>query len=138
MMGSTSGTFDHVSDELKFLRQLKMTKGQAAATFHLYRTITGSHRTDEGVSALRDPSSQQLLFGKKEIKEASLNYCHQLLQNHEVDDSYRNEIYIENLLHYFRANVPDPTGGDDESCILSFDDFQKRISAVGRKNKEKY
>ena len=36
------------------------------------------------------------------LKDASLNYCIKLLQNSNVDPEFKDEIWLENLLHNYR------------------------------------
>ena len=63
-----------------------------------------------------------------------MNYVKELLQSDAPDMSYSNEIYIENLLHYLRANYE----GDQENDHLSYQDFAKRLKVIEAKYKDKY
>ena len=72
---------------------------------------------------MKDPeNNNNLIFSKEEIKSASLKYCVELLQNNVIDSDYANEIYIENLLHYYRT-MTTVEEQPDEGDNLEYNDF---------------
>ena len=73
-----------------------------------------------------------ILFSDK-LKEVSLKYCANLLDNQKVDKDFADEIECENLVHYPR--MKEDTNDVEE---LSRDEFEKRLKLLATKSKEKY
>ena len=101
--------------------------------FNVLNKIRGQKKQGTELVAMKDPVTGDLIFEPKALKEASLNYCVNLLQNTEVDPEYEAEIYIENLLHYLRSKEE-----NQEDDKLEFSDFLKRIKKISSKNSDKY
>ena len=82
---------------------------------------------------MKDPESNILITEPLRLKEVSLEYCVNLLQNDVVDPEYEKEIQTENLVHYLRCH--DDSSSDER---LQFSDFEARLSKVALKCPEKY
>ena len=74
-----------------------------------------------------------MVFDPEALKDASINYCVKLLQNNKVDPEFKDEIELENLLHYYRMME---NCQDDEE--LSMEDFQNRLKKIDSKCSDKY
>ena len=85
---------------LKKLEDVKKDKGKAAAVFTLKEKILGKKKIGQEPTILKDPDTGKELSKHDEIKEASLNYCVQLLTNLQPKDEYRE--IIEDLERFTR------------------------------------
>ena len=54
---------------------------------------------------MKNPETNEFIFKPEEIRETSLKYCVNLLNNKNVDPAFQDEIEFENLIHYFRMKT---------------------------------
>ena len=50
-----------------------------------------------------DPKSNLQIFEPKQIKEASLQYCHDLLNTRKNDEEYQKYYFIQDMIHIIRS-----------------------------------
>ena len=70
-------------DELTSLKRTKEEKGKSAAVYNLQQRILGKKNSPLDAIAVEDPSSGIIVDEPERIKEISLKYCADLLQNRE-------------------------------------------------------
>ena len=124
---------EHIETELKRISDVTSSKSKVAAVFDVLNRNRGGKHQNQELVAMKDPVSSDLILDPSHLKEISLEYCVNLLQNDDVDLSFASEIYTENLVHYLRCY-------EESSCdeSLLFSDFVSRISSVASKCPEKY
>ena len=81
-----------------------------------------------------DPKSNLQIFEPKQIKEASLQYCHDLLNTRKNDEEYQKYYFIQDMIHIIRS------GWDkyEDEDIITKEDFDKRLKILKSKYKDKY
>ena len=67
--------------EIGKLKDMKSKKGKSAAIFHLKDKVVGRKKTGQEATTMIDPVTSEELVTRGKIKEASLNYCVDLLTN---------------------------------------------------------
>ena len=120
--------------KLEQIADIKKTKGKTSAIFSTLNSIRGKKKTGPEMVAMKDPETGNMIFDPEALKSASVDYCVKLLQNTNVDPEFKDDIDIENLLHYYRMMVNDQNDQEE----LTYDDFQTRNKKIGSKNGEKY
>ena len=101
--------------------------------FDLLNRNRGGKQQSAELVAMKDPITGDLILEPSRLKEISLDYCVNLLQNNDIDPEFAKEIYAENLLHYLRSYE---ISSYDEN--LEYSDFEARMSTVALKYPEKY
>ena len=86
------------------LRNLKETKGRAAAVFNLKKSILGSSISSREPYIVIDPNTGIEVMTPTEIKRLTLKYCVSLLTNREPKDLYYEHIQRKKQLHWLRMN----------------------------------
>jgi hypothetical protein len=124
---------EEVEEEFKKIKEIKTTKGKTAAIFSTMKKIKGDTKSGPELVAMKHPETEELVFDPEKLKSVSLNYCVNLLQNKEVDEDFKDEIYTENLVHYLRMEED-----DIETCELKEEDFLARLKKISKKQGEKY
>ena len=71
---------------------------------------------------------------EEKIKEASLNYCIDLLTNRSQKAGFEEDVKLKDLNHEARMNEV----GDDDDVRLSMEVFENSLKELEKKNKEKY
>ena len=97
------------------------------------KKIRGDKKSSSELVAMKNPDNDDLIFNPEVLKSVSLDYCSNLLQNSECDPDFKDEIYIENLVHYLRMRED-----DIEPCELNKDDYLARLGKVSKKHEDKY
>ena len=69
-----------------------------------------------------DPKSNLQIFEPKQIKEASLQYCHDLLNTRKNYEEYQKYYFIQDMIHIIRS-AWDKYEDED---IITKEDFDKR------------
>ena len=54
---------------------------------------------------MKNPETDEFIFKPEEIRETSLKYSVNLLNNRKVDPAFQEEIEFENLIHYHRMKT---------------------------------
>ena len=65
--------------EVENILILKKAKGKSSAVFHSLRNICGDKKAGQEQICMINPKTNLQIFEPKQIKEASLQYCHDLL-----------------------------------------------------------
>ena len=81
---------------------------------------------------MKDPITEKPLTKRKEIREASLNYCVQLLTNRSPKPGFEEDVAIKDLIHETR--MMEVIENDVE---FSEELFEKSLKEL-QKNKQKY
>ena len=82
---------------------------------------------------MKDPNTQEVLTKRKEIKEASLNYCVDLLTNRTAKAGFEEDLRLKDLVHEVRM-AEDP----EDDIQFSPEIFEKSLKELKKKNKDKY
>ena len=75
--------------EIDKFKQLKASKGKAAAVFKLRESIIGSSKSSSDPVVVVDPSSGLPMMSPEEIKTATLDYCVGLLTKRPPREDFR-------------------------------------------------
>ena len=124
-----------VEKEFEHIKNLKLTKGKTAAVFKTFDKIRGKSKDGPELVTMKNPETNEFIFKPEEIRETSLKYCVNLLNNKKIDPAFQNEIDFENLIHYLRMKT---VQDDDDEEELSRKDFDMRVKKMAEKSKEKY
>ena len=81
-----------------------------------------------------DPKSNLQIFEPKQIKEASLQYCHDLLNTRKNYEEYQKYYFIQDMIHIIRSSCEN----DEEEDTITKEDFDKRLKLLKSKCKDKY
>ena len=81
-----------------------------------------------------DPITSEELVTRGKIKEASLNYCVDLLTNRSPKAGFEEDVKLKDLIHEARMKEVD----DDGDVRLSMEVFENSLKELEKKNKEKY
>ena len=119
--------------KLKDLNTLKNTKGISAAVFNLKSKVLGEKKTKQEAVVIDNPVTGLPMFKAEEIKEASINYLKNLLENREPKEEYNSDIKVLNIIHERR--MQEDHLDDDE---FNHDDFSELLKILQKKNKSKY
>ena len=122
-----------IESEFEKISELKKTRGKTAAIFKTFDKIKGKSKDGPELVAMKDPKTDDFIFSPDKLKEVSLKYCANLLDNQKVDKDFADEIECEKLVHYSRMKED-----TDDVEELSRDEFEKRLKLLGTKSKEKY
>ena len=130
---------EDLEKEIVEIKETNNSKGKSAAIFKLFRNINGSKKLGQEQVAMKDPFSNSYIYDPEEIKRTSLKYCSELLQNSQGEDSFRQEIFIQNMLHLVRMEKKEISIDDCENTeSLSVNDFKARIKLLEKKCPSKY
>ena len=115
------------------LRNVKLRKGNCAALFSLKDDLISEKKSRQVAATLIDPFTNIEISDRKQIKDASLKYCVDLLTNRQPNPGYEDDINMKNLVHESRMIQK----FDDEPCLrrIMFDASLKELSL---KNLDKY
>ena len=83
-----SNQTQRLEKELTDIKNTKERKGTSAAIFKLKDKIIGIKKPAQEAIVMKDPETSEELVSNKEIKEASLKYCVQLLTNRAPKEGY--------------------------------------------------
>ena len=122
-----------IESEFEKISELKKTRGKTAAIFKTFDKIKGKSKDGPELVAMKDPETDDFIFSPDKLKEVSLKYCANLLDNQKVDKDFADEIECENLVHYSRMKED-----TDDVEEMSRDEFEKRLKLLATKSKEKY
>lgn len=119
--------------EIEELRNMKSKKGKSAVIFHLKDKIVGKKKVSQEATTMVDPKTKEELKSRKEIKEASLSYCVDLLTNRSPKPGFEDDLRLIDLVHEARMN--ETVENDVQFSKVIFEDSLKELS---KKNKQKY
>ena len=119
--------------ELKDLKDIQKKKGKSAAIFNLKEKVIGQKKAGQEATIMKDPKTKDILTSRTKIKEASLDYCVELLTNRSPKEEYKKEIEIKDEIHTIR--MEEQIENDVEFTEKIFIDS---INELKKKNKKKY
>ena len=119
--------------ELKDLKDIQKKKGKSAAIFNLKEKVIGQKKAGQEATIMKDPKTKDILTSRTKIKEASLDYCVELLTNRSPKEEYKKEIEIKDEIHTIR--MEEQIENDVEFTEKIFFDS---INELKKKNKKKY
>ena len=119
--------------EIGELKSMKSKKGKSAVIFNLKDKIVGKNKAAQEPTTMKDPKTNEELTNRKEIKEASLSYCVDLLTNREPKPGFEDDLQLIDLVHESRMRE---TFEDDVSFSTSI--FENSLKELKKKNKKKY
>ena len=70
-----------LENEMEKVRDIRRRKGPAAAIFHVKESVLGGKLASAVPTVINDPVSGVEIFNPERIKEASVQYCKNLLTN---------------------------------------------------------
>ena len=114
------------------LKDIKKKKGKTAVIFNIKDKVTGSKKAAQEATTMKDPNTQKLLTKRKDIREASLDYCVQLLTNHCPKTGFEEDVQIKDIIHEIR--MTEEIVGD---VVYTEELFEKSLKEL-KKNKDKY
>ena len=78
---------------------MKSKKGKSAVTFILKDKIVGKKKAAQEATTMKDPKTNEELTKKKDIKEAALSYCVDLLTNRSPKPGFKDDVLLTDLVH---------------------------------------
>ena len=114
--------------ELTLLRSAKLNKGNSAAIFKLKDSILGPKKIGQQAASLIDFRSGIELTNPKDIREASLQYCVQLLSNREPKAAFKKEVECKALMHQSRMVESIQNDVHNNLSVQMFDETLKALS----------
>ena len=72
--------------------KLKQRNGTAATLFRVKNNVVGNKTSTQEPTSIIDPTSGELLFEPKKIKDACLAYCKQLLTNSVPKEDIKDDV----------------------------------------------
>ena len=118
-----------LEDELNLLKNITLKKGKSAGIFKLKDNIIGTKKAEQEATSLIHFQSGIELTNPKDIKDASLQYCVQLLSNREPREDYRIDCELKDLIHVTRMAEEIP----DDINHLTNEMFEETYKALGSK-----
>ena len=118
--------------ELSELRDMKYKKGKSAVIFNLKDKIVGKKAAQEATT-MKDPKTNKELTKRKDIKEAALSYCVDLLTNRSPKPGFEEDLILTDLIHEKRMRET-----IDDDVEFSRTTFENSLKVLEKKNKNKY
>ena len=100
--------------------------------FNIKDKVNGSKKGAQEVTTMKDPITQKLLTKKKDIREASLDYCVQLLTNRNPKPGFEEDVQVKDIIHEIR--MKEEIVGDVEYT----EELSEKSLEELKKNKDKY
>ena len=119
--------------EIGKLKDLKSKKGKSAVIFNLKDKIVGKKKAVQEATTMKDPKTNEELTKRKDIKEAALSYCVDLLTNRSPKSGYEEDLMLIDLVH--EARMDEKVVDDIEFSKTIFENSLKELK---KKNKDKY
>ena len=88
-------------------------------------------KTTQEASTMIDPVTNEGLVTRRKIKEASLNYCVDLLTNRSTKAGFEEDVKLKDLINEARMNEVH----EDDDATLPIENSLKELE---KKNKAKY
>ena len=86
---------ENFEKELKDIREMRKSKGKAAAVFNLKEKIVGSKSVGTEAVVIVDPNTKKEVYSPNEIKRVALEYCSKLLTNRQPKDGFEEDIVVK-------------------------------------------
>ena len=119
--------------EIGILKDIKSKKGKSAVIFNLKDKIVGKKKAAQEATTMKDPKTNKELTKRKDIKEAALSYCVDLLTNRSPKSGYEEDLMLVDLVH--EARMEEIVVHDIE---FSKTIFENSLKDLKKKNKDKY
>ena len=117
--------------EIEEVLMMKKSKGKSASIFNTLKKILGNKKAEQEQIMMMDPISKEPLLDQHSIKQASLQYVVDLLNNKSKDENYTDFYYIQDMIHIIRSE-------DNNEEELLTEAFDNRLKIVQMKAKDKY
>ena len=119
--------------ENEILRIKSQNLGRVGNIFKMKEAITGPKKGGQEPTAIRDPTSGELVVSNEEIKKVTLAYCVDNLTKKGSDKVVEKGIQLRKTLHEIRMKEE-----DTEELEFSNDDFDAVIKKFGSKQTKSY
>ena len=119
--------------EISELKDIKCKKGKSAVIFNLKDKIVGKKKAAQEATTMKDPKTNEELTKKKDIKEAALSYCVDLLTNRSPKPGFEEDLMLTDLIHEKRMREK-----VDNDVEFSRTTFENSLKELKQKNKNKY
>ena len=83
---------------------------------------------------MKHPQTNLEIYEPKEIKAVSLQYCVDLLTKRKVDEEFKDNYYLQDIIHLLRCKEDET----EEYPELELAEFEKRMKILKNKCKDKY
>ena len=118
--------------EISELKDIKCKKGKSAVIFNLKDKIVGKKKAAQEATTMKDPKTNEELTKKKDIKEAALSYCVDLLTNRSPKPGFEEDLMLTDLIHEKRMREK-----VDNDVEFSRTTFENSLKELKKKNKNK-
>ena len=119
--------------ELSLLKDMRAKKGKSSAIFHLKDKVIGKKKVAQEATTMKHPKTKIELTRTKDIKEASINYCVDLLTNRKPKAGYEEDILLKNRIREVRMEEV-----IENDVVFNKSIFNKSLQELKKKNKKKY
>ena len=97
-----------IEEQINLIKSQK--HGRAGNVFKMKEAINGPKKKTQEPSAVKDPTTGELVVSSEEIKKVTLKYCVENLQNNNPDDSVKQLVELKKELHKIRMSDTDSDG----------------------------
>ena len=122
---------DRVEKEINDLKEMNMPKG--TQIFKIAERIRGPKGGNQEPSAVRDPTTNEVVVSTKEVKNIVLDYCSEVLKNNVPKDNFKDEINLKELLHDIRMDNKAAS-----NVSISEETFKKVMEKIKKGKKKTY
>jgi hypothetical protein len=122
---------DRLEKEINDLKEMNIPKG--SQIFKIAERIRGPKGGSQEPSAVRHPTTGEVVVSTREVKEIVLEYCSNVLENNEPKDSFKEEIALKEMLHDIRVN-----NNAASSIKISEETFNKVMEKTRKGKKKTY
>lgn len=116
------------------LRKIQKTKGKVAAIFKVKEKIVGNKKINsDGPTAVKDPTTNELIFKPSKILSVCATYVKELLTNREPREDFITDVTLKNKVH--KKRMTETTDNDVE---FSKKIFNNTLETLRKKGGSKY
>ena len=120
--------------EIEAINKVKHMKGQVAAIFDIKNKILGNKKKPEReATAVINFRTRELEVCPEKIKEISLDYISNLLDNDEPEDDVKEDVALTNTIHVVRQLDRSEADTDDTINQDDIDEVFKKIKKKSNK-----
>ena len=115
-----------------FFTTITEHRSKAGRIWDIKKNIIGGKKTPNQATAIVNPITKKLVVSKAEIKETTLKYCRDTLQNNEVEEEF------EDIVDEKREKVKAKLAEEDGLVKIEEETFRKVLEKFKRSKKANY
>ena len=115
-----------------FFTTITEHRSKAGRIWDIKKNIIGGKKTPNQATAIVNPITKKLVVSKAEIKEITLKYCRDTLQNNEVEEEF------EDIVDEKREKMKARLAEEDGQVKMEHETFRKVLEKFKRSKKANY